>query len=246
MSAGHRMGTSGTGVKICKWRAVFKLVPDGVGVAQVKDLPEVRLVTEVKGNNKYITSIEITTPDLSFVDAVTYSKLVANRCVDMISYIIGRGVSCSLGQITEIGPPGTVKTGRAFYGVDALLSTLQNVDITTASFSDVLQNKNTKLARQLSHYRRGVASSDVVEQIREFYQVLEDEYPENHPFMQKYRYVRHLVSHAELTDKRSKEEAKKIVGKPYLDPSAPEDMRALETHLDEIKNKAEQVIRSKI
>jgi len=231
--------------KICKWQAVFKIVPAGVAVTDVKDLPEVRLITGV-GNNKYITSIEITTPDLSFVEAVTYSKLMANRCIDIISYIVGHGVSYSLGQITEIGPSGTVKEGHAFCGVDTLLARPQNVDITRASFSDVLQNKNSKLARQLSHYRRGIASPDIIEQIREFYLVLEDEYPSNHPFLQKYRYVRNLVSHAELDTERSVEEAKKIVGKAYLDPSAPEDMDALQTHLNEIKYEAERVIKSKI
>jgi hypothetical protein len=231
---------------ICKWKAVFKLVPERIGVSQVKDLPDVKLLTDVIGNNRYITSIEITTPDSSFVDAINYSKLIANRCVDMISYIVGFGVSCSLSQINEIGPPGTVKTGAVFCTIDAVLSKMQNVDITTTSFSNALQNRDRKLVRQLSHYRLGLLSSDIVEKIREFYQVLEDEYTKNHPSIEKYKYVRHLVSHPELTKSRSKEEAEKIVGKSYFDPSAPEDICALERHLEEIKNNAEQLIKSKI
>jgi hypothetical protein len=232
--------------KICKWIAVFKLTPERIGVAQVKDLPNVKLLTDVTGNNKYITSLEITTPDLSFVDAINYSKLIANRCGDIISYIVGFGVSCSLSQINEIGPSGTIKTGAVFLLADAVLSKMQNVDITTTSFSGVLENKDRKLARQLSHYRRGLSSSDTIEKIREFYQVLDDEYPKDHPSIQKYRYVRHLVSHPELTKDRSIEEAEKIFGRPYLDPSAPEDIQALQKHLNEIKYEAEQLIKAKI
>lgn len=239
------MNTNEKQVKICKWKAVFRIVPDGVVVAGVKDIPEIRLITQ-EGNNKRVTSIEIATPDLSFVDAVAYSKLIANRCVDLISYIVGRGVSCSLTQITEIGPLGIVKEGHAFWNLDTLLATPQYIDITTASFSDVLQNKKAELARQLSHYRRGIASSDIIEQIREFYQIIEDEYPKNHQFIEKHRYVRHLVSHAELKEPHSKQEATKLIGKPYLDPSAPEDIDALRSHLGEIKHEAELIIKSKI
>jgi hypothetical protein len=242
---GSLLNMKGESTKICKWKAVFKIVPDGVVVADVKDLPEVRLVTQV-GNNKYITSIEITTSDLSFVDAIAYSELLANRCVDLISYIVGRGVSCSLTQIIETGPPGIVREGHAFMTLDTLLAKPQYVDITTASFSDVLQNRNQKLARQLSHYRRGIASSDIIEQIREFYLVLEDEYPDNHPSLQRYRYVRNLVSHAEVTNPRSEEEARRIVGKTYIDPSAPQDLAVLRNHLNEIKCEAERVVKSKV
>lgn len=238
--------SAGKQAKICKWKAIFKLTPERIGVAQVKDIPEVRLVAETIGNNTFITSIEITTSDMSFVDAVNYSNKIANRCVDFISSLVGYGASCSLGQINEIGPPRTVKEEATSFGADCVLSRLQNVDITTSSFSNALHDKDTKLTRQLSHYRRGLASSDVIEKTREFYLVLEDEYSENHPFRQKYRYVRHLVSHADLTDPHSAEEAKRIVGKSYLDPSVPEDMRALEKHLDEIKNEAERVIKSSI
>ena len=237
---------SGQQVKKCKWKAVFKLEPKRILVLKVKDFPEVKLVTDSDGRNTSITSIEVITPELSFVEAINHSKLKANRCIDMISFISGFGVSCTLKQINELGTSGTPKTGATFCSADAVISKPQEVNITTTAFSNVLQGMNEKLARQLSHYRRGLSSIDIVEQIREFYQVVEDEYPNNHPFRKKYKNVRHLVSHAELADPRSKSEAMKILGKTYFDPSAPTDMTTLVTHLKQIKDEAERIIKSKI
>jgi hypothetical protein len=238
----------GQQVKICKWKAVFKLVPERIGVAQVKDLPNVKLVIDVTENEKYITSLEITTPDSSFVDAINYSELIANRCVDIISYRVGFGVSCSLSQINEIGSPRAVKTGAIIRLSDAMVTKMQNIDITTSSFSGVLQNKDERLARQLSHYRRGLSSSDISKKILEFYQVLEDEYYDgNRPFQQKYGYVRNLVTHPELTRNRTEiEKAEKLIGKPYFDPSSPQDSKAFEEQLHQIKCDAENVLKKKL
>lgn len=237
-------------VKKCKWNAVFNLEPPRIIVAKVKSLPDVKLRTDSDGTT-FITEIEITTPELSFLDATNYSEEKANRCADIISFLTGLSVSCTLRQINEIGPAGTVRTGATTFEVDAVFAKAQEVDLTAPKISDVLYNKNEKLARQLSHYRRGILSSNVVQKIREFYQVVEDEYPregreKDHPIIEKYKYVRILLSHPEMNQERSKAEAKEIVGKEYFDPSSPEDMAALKTHQEQIKNEAERIIKSKI
>lgn len=231
--------------KVCKWKATFKLRPD-IEVKQIRDLPDVRLITKDRKNRKRMTGIEVTTPDLSFVDAINYSTLLANRCADIISYTNGIGVSCSLKQINEIGPAGEVKTGGAFLSCNAILVKPQEIDIANTAFLNVLRSKDEKLSRQLSHYRRAIASSDIVEKLREFYLVLEDEYPKNHRIRHKYKYARNLVSHAKLIWPESAREAKRILGKPYLDPSAPSDMQALQRHVDDIKGEAKKCIETKI
>ncbi len=234
-------------VKKCKWNATFDLEPRII-VAKVNSLPDVKLLTVLDGSSTFITSIEITTPELSFIDATKYARTKANRCADIISFITTFPISCTLRQINEIGPAGTVRTGAATFEVTSHLYRPQEVDMTTAKFSDVLYNKDEKLARQLSYFRRGISSFDIVQKIREFYQVVEDEYAcaQDHPFIKKYKYVRDLVSHPEMTRPRSKAEAKKIVGKEYFDPSSPQDMAALEAHLEQIKGEAERIIKSKI
>lgn len=233
-------------IKKCKWNAIFNLKPSRIIVAKVNSLPDVKLRTDSDGTT-FITSIEITTPELSFLDAIKHSEEKANRCADIISFITGLPVSCTLRQINEIGPAGTVRTGAVpFTGGADLACMPQEVDLTAPRIYDVLYNKNKKLARQLSHYRRGISSSDVIQKIREFYQVVEDEYSKHHPFIEKYKYVRILLSHPEMDRERSKAEAKKIVGKEYFDPSSPQDMTALEIHLKQIKDEAERIIKSKI
>jgi hypothetical protein len=232
-------------VKKCKWNAIFNLEPRII-VAKVKSLPDVKLLTVLNGTSTFITEIEITAPELSFIEATKYSEEKANRCADIISFTTGFSVSCTLRQINEVGTAGTVKTGAATYGVAATFYRPQEVNITTPKFSNILHYKDEKLARQLSHFRKGISSSDMVQKIREFYQVVEDEYSKHHPFIEKYKYVRDLVSHPEMTFNRSKAEAKKIVGKEYFDPSSPQDMAALEIHLEQIEGEAERIIKSKI
>jgi hypothetical protein len=190
--------------------------------------------------------MEITTPNLSFVDAINYSRIIANRCTDILSFIVGYGVSCSLKQINEIGSEvGKVKTGAVFMSADAFIVKPEEVDMTKPSFSRILRNQDDKLARQLSHYRRGVSSTDVIDQIREYYQIIEDEYGKNDQRTKKYTFVRHLVNHPYLNDPNAAAAATTIVGKPYLDPSAPSDILALKAELDTLKNEAIKIIKAK-
>lgn len=240
-----RNEVSGMTSKINQWKVIFITTPKVV-VSKVLNLPNVTLVTESDERNTSITSIEITTPDLSFVDAINYSQLMANRCADILSFISGYGVVCSLKQINEIGGDiGTPKMGAVMFTADALFVKPTEVNLTRPAFLGVIKEKDEKLARQLSHLRRGISSSDLIEQIREFYQIIEDEYGENDHRTEQYKYVRHLVNHAELTRAKSKEEAIRILGKPYLDPSQPSDISVLSHHLASLKKDAFDIIIAK-
>jgi hypothetical protein len=232
---------------ICTWKAKFNVHPEKIIVSRVVNLPNVTLITEIEGENTKVISIEITTPNLPFVDAVNYSKVLANRCVDIMSFIVGYGVSCFLNQINEISnETGKSKTGMIFLTGGAFIAKPVEIDITKSSFTAILQNTDAKLTRQLAHYRRGISSQDVIEQIREFYLVLEDEYGKNSPRLQPIAYIRHLVSHPELNSASAKRDAITLLGKTYLDPSAPNDLSTLRQQLENIKNEAKCVIEAKI
>lgn len=210
-------------------------------------MPDVTLVTDSDGRNTSVISIEIITPVLSFLDAINYSQRMANRCTDVLSFISGYGVACSLKQINEIGEEvGAAKIGAIFFSVGGLLVKPGEVDLTKPAFSRVIQEKDKKLARQFSHFRLGISSLDVIEQIREFYQIIEDEYGENDPKTQKYKCLRNLLSHPELIKPESKAAAIAMVGKSYLDPSEPSDISVLLKHLVNLKNDAMCIIESKI
>jgi hypothetical protein len=229
--------TSSAQAKKCRWRVNFSLT-DKVLAKTIIDLPDIKLLTEVVRNNTYITAIEIATPESSFAEATEFSSLAANRCCDLISFIVGRGVSCTLQQMNEIGPPGTVKAGFKSFTTDAIIEAPKDFDLSTAPFLKVLDDKDQKLARQLSHYRRGIASLDIIEKVREFYLVLEDE--TGSQFKEKYQWLRDLVSHPELNrPTASKEKATERMGRTYVDPSSPRDMENLQEKLEQIKLDAE-------
>lgn len=228
------------------WKARFIVHPNGIAVSKVLNLPDVTLVTESIGGSTRVTSVEITTPILSLVDAKRYSQRMANRCADILSFISGYGVTCYLKQMNEIGGEvGTAKAGTISVSFDASLERPEEVDLTKPAFLRVIQEKDEKLARQLSHFRRGISSLDIIEQIREFYQIVEDEYGESHPKTAKYRYVRHIVSHPELVTTNAKAAAIQMMGKSYLDPSEPNDVSVLSNHLVDLKKDALNIIRSK-
>jgi len=230
-----------------EWRAKFSINPDGVIVSKVLNLPDVTLVTEFDGSNNRIISVEIITPNFPLFDAIDYLQRIANRCTDILSFISGYGVSCVLRQMNEInGEDGTAKTGIVPISFDAALAKPEEVDLTKPAFLRVIEEKDEKLARQLSHFRLGISSSNIIEQIREYYQIIEDEYGQDDPRLVKYKWVRDLLMHAKLDHKKAIAEALKIVGKPYFDPSAPKDISALSTHLIDIKTKARHIIRSKV
>jgi hypothetical protein len=230
-----------------KWKTSFAVHPERIVVSKVVNLSNITFTTESDARNTSIVSIEIVTPDLSFVDAINYSQTLANRCVDIMSFIVGYGISCSIKQINEIGGEiGKTKTGAVFYSSDALIVKPEEVDLTKPFISKILLNQDEKFVRQLSHYRRGISSQDVIEQIREFYLVLEDEYGKNSARLQPIAYIRHLVSHPELSSASAQRDAIIMLGKTYLDPSAPKDLSTLKQQLEYIKNEAKCVIESKI
>jgi len=236
--------TSSAEVKRCRWKVNFSLT-DKVLAKTIVDLPDIKLLTEVVRNNTYITAIEIATPELSFAEATEFSSLAANRCCDLISFVIGRGVSCTLQQINEIGPPGAVKGGFKLFTVGTIIEAPKDFDLSTAPFLRVLEDEDQKLARQLSHYRRGIASLDIIEKVREFYQVLEDE--TGSQFKEKYQWLRDLVSHPELTrSTASKQKATERVRKTYVDLSSPRDIKTLQKQLEQIKLDAKMSLGRKL
>ena len=100
--------------------------------------------------------------------------------------------------------------------------------------------------RQLAHYRMGIESEDLTTKIQQFYQVAEDEYKNDDPFILKYNFVRHISSHPQLDRKAAKEMAEKYFGKNYLDLSDPRDIEKLRGALGPIRAEAEKIIYSKL
>ncbi len=226
--------------KELEWKASF-ILSTPVLVGKVTSPKGIEF--EIDDKSQKITGINIFTPAMTQFSAINYAEIICNRCVDYLSFVSRLPVSASLRQITEIGVESGIKRGLALFPVDTLFAKRIDVDVTMPAFQRVIQNKDTRLALQLAHFRRGLRTNDVIEKIREFYQVLE---LEESKVTEKFRYVRHLVSHPELTNKKAVEEATELIGKPYLDPSVPRDLQNLSSDVQKIEKKARAIIQSKL
>lgn len=226
--------------KKTQWKASF-ILSTSVPVREVKSLKGIEFVIEDKARSE-ITGINIITPEMTYLSAVTYAEIICNRCVDYLSFLSRLPVIASLRQMNEISKIA-VKSGYAMFSANAILAKRKDLDITNPAFQRALRNEDMKLALQLAHFRRGMLAKDVIEKIREFFQVLE---LERSPATETYKYVRHLVSHPELSKTKSVEEAIKIIGKPYLDPSAPQDLRKMEKDASAIEKEARSIIQNKL
>lgn len=226
--------------KKSRWKAFFVLSTP-VSVGEVKSVPNIEFVVESHDKIRKISGINVTAPKMSHIDAVNYAEITCNRCVDYPCFLTGVPVTASLRQMSELGAKTAVKTGFAFMSADVLIAKRADLDITTQAFQRALLGEDLTLALQLAHFRRGMLARDVIEKIRELYQILELEDPS---IAEAYKYVRHLVSHPKLT--WSAEEAKEILGKPYFDPSAPQDLRKIESDALKIEKQARSIIQNKL
>lgn len=229
----------------CKWQAYFSLNPP-VTCSTVKSLPEVNIITEGDTPNVRATGLQITTPELTHEDARQYAIEIANRCADYLTFLKQFPVGASLHNITQLRPPGTPKTGYVDIAARVMIEKREDVDLTGERVSKIIGGSEAKLNRQLSHYRRAIETDDPINKIRELFQVIEDEYGKGHPFVQESKWARHIVSHPRLDDAEAVAQAVQKFGRPYVDPSKPQDLAKLTTEAENMRREAERILRSKI
>ena len=96
--------------------------------------------------------------------------------------------------INNVITPHTVS-----FTTDVVLTKLVNLDMTNSEMISLL-DVDSKENQQLAHFSNGLRSlkdGNYADAIKEFYQVIENEIPSH---LEKYRYLRHGVNHAELKD----------------------------------------------
>lgn len=235
----------------CQWKAVFRfpLHIREKNIAKFEGIEfKIAFDTEKVREGIILKGFSIITPTLTRQEAFHFVREKANRIFDYISAIHNYSIEGYLSNMVEVKTEVEVKTGYAEFSADAILHKPEDLDFNKDSVKSVLQNNDEKLMRQLSHFRRGLKTDDVITKIREFYLIIEDEYPLKHPFREGYKYVRHLQSHAEM-DRLNSIDTKKaitLLGKKYMDPSNPKDMEAIKRDLKIIEREARKIINSKI
>jgi hypothetical protein len=146
-----------------------------------------------------------------------------------------------LSNITEIKPKGEAKAGIARLMASANIH--QPMDLDFANIKNLLACDDSKILRQLAHYNFGLRyAHDPINQFREFYLVLEDEYGKRDPYLKKYSYIRHALSHPELNNEELKIKLLGEIGSHHIDPSSPESQKLVEDNLQSLKQDANRII----
>ena len=233
----------------CQWEAVFGFCPP-IGeksIAKIEGIKfEIEFDTEKVGEGIILKGFSIITPTLAKQEASLFVWEKANRIFDYLSAIHNYSIEGYLSKMVEVQPEGEVKTGYVESTVGLTIRESEALDFNKDSIKRVLQNNDEKLVRQLSHFRRGLETDDVITEIREFYLICEDEYPPEHPFIKKYKYARNLQSHAKMDRKNSIKKAKDQLEKNYMDPSDPKAMEAIKRDSKIIEKDARGIINRNI
>lgn len=211
----------------------------------IKEPDGITFDIETRESGIILKGFTVLTPPMSADDAFLYAQEIANRIFDYLSAIHGYHIKGYLSNITEIKPKGEKKTGMAQIAASAIIHKAMKLDF--GEIEPLLKKKDTKLMRQLAHYRMGLESSDLVTKVQQFYQVAEDEYDDKNPFIEQNKWVRHIISHNVLDkSKTARKKAEDYFGKNYIDLSDPEDIKKLQKALGPIQAEAKKIIDSKL
>ena len=97
--------------------------------------------------------------------------------------------------------------------------------------------------RQMSHFRKGVMSSDPIEKFREFFLIFEDE---GRGYTQDEQSLRHAVNHPKLTHPIHSNRVNRILGKPFYDPLDPHHKDVIRKYASNLYQKAKTLLVAKI
>ena len=232
--------------KRCQWEVVFRFPSPFLekSITNAEGLEfGLEFDTEKVEEGIILKGLSIITPILTKKEADDFAQENANRIFDYLSAIHNYPIEGYLSNMVEVKTEEEVKTGYKKFSVGTTVHKPEDLDFNKDSFK-VLTAK--KLARQLSHFRRGLKTDDVIEKIREFYLICEDEYPQEHQFLEDVKHIRTLLSHPELNRLEYVAKAKTLVGKNYLDPSDPRDMDAITEYSNKTEKEAREIIKRKI
>ncbi len=223
------------------WDANFTLSWDILEYS-IKDADGIKSNIRTDGvGNKFLTGFSLTIPPSSVEEALDIATEKGNRVADYLGSIDGLPVQAFLTNITEIKPKGETKTGIATVKIHGNVH--KPVDLDFNNIKKLLDCNDPKAMRQLAHYNFGLRYySDPVNQFREFYLVLEDEYGKTDPRLDKYKFIRHALNHPELDRRNFAKLLLNEIGVSHIDPSSPEAKKLVEKNLQDLKQEARQVV----
>lgn len=226
-----------------KWEAIFTAKTDIIEESIIENEEIKEIILDIENNNK-IKGFSIIITESTLIDAINDAREKANRFSDYLSAIHNRPIIFNFNNIVQegVGIKKVIITKNGRY----ILHKPEKLDLNTMIFKEIYRNNNKKLARQLSHFRRGLETDDIITKIHEFYHIIEDQYDEDNDFRISYGYIRHLVSHPTIENKDDKKRVRSLLKKNYIDPSSPKDMERIRKDVIEIEKEAVKIIKDQI
>lgn len=228
---------------IIKWDVAFNFLSP-ILEKSIADFEDFIFDTEKMNEGILLKGFSIITEPLTKQEALYYAQGKANRFLDYLSAVHKYSIECRLNNMVEVKPKGEERTGFVWVTGNCILHRPEYLDFSRDNAKKLLQNSDDKLVRQFSHYRRALKTDDIIEKIREYWLIIEDEYGQNHPFIQNHSYIRHLTNHAKLTTHKHEQKAKTLLNKSYIDTSNPKDLDILINDLRKIQKEAKGIIDS--
>lgn len=231
-----------------EWNATFQLLAP-IHENSIREVEGIEFDKEISpGGGIKLKAFVIRVPPSVIDDAFLYAQAKANRIFAYLSVLHRYPIQGFLASIIENKTTGEIKKGYTTVSIDTIIH--KSFDVDFSPIKDVLENKDIMLSRQLAHYSMGLESKDVVTKVSQFFQVAEDEYivkgKSTHPFIEKYRWVRNIVSHPTGDHPETKTNAEKFFGKNYVDLSDPRDMEKLKDALKPIEKEAREILENKL
>jgi hypothetical protein len=225
------------------WLANFELSWK-IAEYSIKDVPGITSrIWKNEAGDIFLQGFSLQILPSSREEATIIALEKGNRISDYLTSIHRLPVEAYLQSITEIRPKGEVKQGYATLQMSTNIHQPVHLDFT--NIEKLIGCGDTKALRQLAHYRMGLRySSDPINQLREFYLILEDEYGKDHSLLIPYRYVRNALCHPELDLSNQTKKLLVDIGEPSLDPSSPRAVELIKTKVQPLKKEAEKVIGS--
>lgn len=206
------------------WEFRYRIKPDHLLFGKLPNLQNLKFDSEEKDGTKRLVGFTIKIKNSTLKRGEDIANLKATRLVNYLSGVYPRHFSVRLAHVESNWKGGTKHT-KFFMEIRGDVIFSINIKDSPIKLQSLLKN-DSRLNQKLAHFNRGLEASDnsdPITMIKEFYQVFDEE--KDKKKIEKYRLIRHLLSHPILNDPRIKNIRKKY-------PKLKFDSRPTSLHLD--------------
>jgi len=209
-----------------------------------EDYPDIGTTPVFDDENRLI-SLDVTLEVPYFSSNEDISRQVneiTRPLIERLQYLLNRPMKTECRLFEQIDPPSPIKQGQISIGMGIDLHKPVDMPVQT----DILQQDDSTM-KQLHFYNRAVKAQDVIQEIRDLYQILEEETRRNtYTAPDEMRYIRNAVSHPACDNSAVKDFLRHNIGVDSIDLTNPDHISFLKAKASEIKHEAKRIIESHI